>query len=155
MKTQISALQKETNFWKSWADITSGSLVYWCTGEKQRALLFFLSYFSSSASPSLSLVDPCIWDHQSSRLYYYFSTTCLDFQPTQEIKSPPSPQFSPSSPSPIYSFLPNPISLFSLQYQSGRLLTSPPCPFFLRRNWFSGWIWNAAPQKPSGPADKP
>lgn len=83
-----------------------------------------LVYFPLPESLCYSLVDPCILDHQSSRLYYYFSTKCFDFQPTQEIKSPPSSQFSPSVPSPICLFLPSflpsarssPILLSSLQY---------------------------------------
>lgn len=86
----------------SYEGITAGSVFYWYAGEQKRAVLYFMSYFSLSP---FSLVDPCISDHQSSRLYYYFSTKCFDFQPTQKIKSPPFSQFSPSISSPIYLFL--------------------------------------------------
>lgn len=60
-------------------------------GEKEKLVLCFMSYFSSSPFPRVSLVVPHISDHQSW-LYYYFCTKCFDFQPTQEIKSPPLSQ---------------------------------------------------------------
>lgn len=60
-------------------------------GRKKNLVLCFMSYFSSSPSSRASLVVPRISDHQSW-LYYYFSTKCFDFQPTQEIKSPPFSQ---------------------------------------------------------------
>lgn len=50
----------------------------------------------------------CIWDdHKSNKVYYYFSTKCFDFQPTQITKFPlPSfPLFSPSIPSPTLAAL--------------------------------------------------
>lgn len=63
-----------------------------------KLVLCFMSYFSSSPSIQVSLVVPRISDHQSW-LYYYFSTKCFDFQPTQEIKSPPFSQcWSPLFP---------------------------------------------------------
>lgn len=111
----------------SFDDITSGSVFYWRTGERKRAVICLKSYFSSSPSPWLSLLLSCgsmylRGDHQSSRLYYYFSTECFDFQPTQEIKPPPSSLSSPFVPSPIYSFL---FSLFLSDLCSTISLLSP------------------------------
>lgn len=83
----------------------------------------FVIYFCSTPFPSLLhslfLSGGSMYlrgDHQSNRLYYYFSTKCFDFQPTQKIKPPSSSLPSPSFP-PTYLF-------FSLLYFLTHFLTS-------------------------------
>lgn len=74
---------------------------------RDREKKVFVSYFCSTPFPSLLhslfLSGGSMYlrgDHQSNRLYYYFSTKCFDFQPTQKIKpsssSLPSPSFPPT-----------------------------------------------------------
>lgn len=90
---------------------------------RDREKKVFVSYFCSTPFPSLShslfLSGGSMYlrgDHQSNRLYYYFSTKCFDFQPTQKIKPPSSSLPSPSFP-PTYLF-------FSLLYFLTHFLTS-------------------------------
>ena len=75
-------------------------MFYWRTGERMRAVLCFMSYFSSSPSPRLSLVDPCI-----SEVIINLTDSIITFPQSALISSPPrrlSPPPSSLSLSPLF-----------------------------------------------------
>lgn len=104
---------------------------------RDREKKVFVSYFCSTPFPSLShslfLSGGSMYlrgDHQSNRLYYYFSTKCFDFQPTQKIKPPSSSLPSPSFP-PTYLFFFFALLSYSFPYI---------CPVFLPKELCSSSI---------------
>lgn len=110
-------LSKSTNY--IYDSVTSGPVFYQLTGQRKKGFRELFLFDSLSLSLALFLSGGSMYlrgDHQSNRLYYYFSTKCFDFQPTQKIKPPSSSLPSPSFP-PTYLF-------FSLLYFLTHFLTS-------------------------------
>lgn len=96
---------------KTYTSVLHNVLSPWREGNKSLPPFFFhmLFWFGSL---SLCLLVSLLYldgDHQSNRLYYYFSSECFDFQPTQKINPPTNPSLLFSSFIPLTS------------------LSSPPC----------------------------